>query len=173
MLNVSHLRKWKCSEGLNKLLKVIYLGRIGVFLLHLPGPGPLQLLSGKIKQELRDKRFQKHPRISYPLVAKWEHRQEALSKLPSCPGQACFSWLCSRWTPQGVLLGLLRNTYRAVVPARGWSKSWEAGQDQTAALPCVTWISWRMGEEDHRGPEGETQLVILFWAVTPDLKDGR
>lgn len=30
------------------------------------------------------------------LVAKWEHRQEALSKLPSCPGQACFSWLCSR-----------------------------------------------------------------------------
>ena len=119
MLNVSHLQKWKCSEGLNKLLKVIYLGRIGVFLLHLPGPGPLQLLSGKIKQELRDKRFQKHPRISYPLVEKWEHRQEALSKLPSCPGQACFSWLCSRWTPQGVLLGLLRNTYRAVVPARG------------------------------------------------------
>lgn len=68
MLNVSHLQKWKYSEGLNNLLKMTYLGRIGVFLLHLPGPGPLQLLSGKITQELREKRFQKHPRISYPYL---------------------------------------------------------------------------------------------------------
>lgn len=66
MLNVSRLQKWKYSEGLNNLLAMTYLGRIGVFLLHLPGPGPLQLLSGKITEELREKRFQKHPRISYP-----------------------------------------------------------------------------------------------------------